>query len=382
MRAAAFGGFIVAALLLFLTGSSASASTATTPGPVIEHWNGKVWTSFPSPDPYGYLRAVTVISGRDAWAVGGNGQSLPLAEHWNGATWQQVDVSAPDSGPSRLNGVAATSSRDVWAVGKSFLGTLIEHWGGRRWRPVPSPSPGAGSELTGVVALSARNAWAVGWYSSCDEIRYCSPLTFWERTLVLHWNGTRWRQVRSPDPPDGAVGPDNALSAIAAVSARDVWAVGSDSGGSCNTTGQTLVVHWNGRRWKQMPNPAAAWSSCLFGVSGLSATSIWAVGEHLTHRASKPYVERWNGHAWRIVPAPAAQLAPSAPSDHSLNDVVAISPHDAWAVGSSYDNANEATLVEHWNGRSWTQVPLPGGPVSDLTGVAAVSPHDVWAVGY
>ncbi|HUZ56546.1 MAG TPA: hypothetical protein VMU94_28975 [Streptosporangiaceae bacterium] len=40
------------------------------------------------------------------------------------------------------------------------------------------------SELTAVVATSARNAWAVGSDS--------------KGTLVLHWHGTAWKRARVP----------------------------------------------------------------------------------------------------------------------------------------------------------------------------------------
>ena len=40
--------------------------------------------------------------------------------------------------------------------------------------------------LTGVSANSPSDAWAVG----CE----CNVLSSTERTLILHWNGTRWQR--------------------------------------------------------------------------------------------------------------------------------------------------------------------------------------------
>jgi hypothetical protein len=45
---------------------------------------------------------------------------------------------------------------------------------------VASPNPGGGVFLNGVAAISAHNAWAVG--SVVDNT-----------TLILHWNGTTWK---------------------------------------------------------------------------------------------------------------------------------------------------------------------------------------------
>jgi hypothetical protein len=42
--------------------------------------------------------------------------------------------------------------------------------------------------------------------------------------VILHWDGRSWAPVSSPQPGDGH---DRVLAAVAAASARDVWAVGS-----------------------------------------------------------------------------------------------------------------------------------------------------------
>lgn len=98
-----------------------------------------------------------------------------------------------------LEGVSAVSSGDVWAVGYSRsasgkVSTLAEHWNGRRWTIVPSPDPSgaAVSVLDGVAAVSAGDAWAIG-YSATGPASATS-------TLAEHWNGHRWAQVPSPNP--------------------------------------------------------------------------------------------------------------------------------------------------------------------------------------
>jgi hypothetical protein len=54
---------------------------------VVEHWNGRTWTSvrlpsLPGPEGSG-LSGVADISAADAWAVGSDGNA-GLALHWNG----------------------------------------------------------------------------------------------------------------------------------------------------------------------------------------------------------------------------------------------------------------------------------------------------------
>jgi hypothetical protein len=69
--------------------------------------------------------------------------------------------------------------------------------------------------LNGVSSLSHSAAWAAGYFSTSSGEA---------KTLVLHWNGAGWTEVASPSP-GGAAG--TALSGVDAVSAANVWAVGS-----------------------------------------------------------------------------------------------------------------------------------------------------------
>ena len=99
------------------------------------------------------------------------------------------------------------------------------------------------------------------------------------------------------------------------------------------------------------------------------------------------YSLHWNGSAWAIVPMPLL-----TGTDHLLqyqfNSIDAISPTNVWAVGDSGDNVGEggtptATVIEHYNGTSWSVVPSPSpGTAPTMTGVSASSAGNVWAVGY
>jgi hypothetical protein len=118
---------------------------------------------------------------------------------------------------------------------------------------VASASASAASSaglLNAVAAVSAKNVWAVGCSGGCNG----------PDSLILHWNGKRWSKVASPDP---GVGLDE-LTGVSAVSASNVWAVGY----SCSTAGcksfKTLIVHWNGRKWSTVasPDPGTVFNSC------------------------------------------------------------------------------------------------------------------------
>ncbi len=134
----------------------------------------------------------------------------------------------------------ALSGGNLCGVGAPATRQIV-HWNGTAWTRVPSPNPPSqplGDWLFGVAATSARNAWAVGGTSITDA---------GSKTLVLDWNGTAWKRMPSPGPP---AGPN--LYGVAATSARNAWAVG---GTTSNDNGifNCVILHWNGTTWNLAP---------------------------------------------------------------------------------------------------------------------------------
>lgn len=80
---------------------------------------------------------------------------------------------------------------------------------------------------------------------------------------------------------------------------------------------------------------------------------------------------------WRVVYRSTSKVS------NIVTDVAAISPGDAWAVGSTaqagHGNTQDEPLVLHWNGARWRRVAVPGLGGFYLTAVAASSASDVWA---
>jgi hypothetical protein len=214
--------------------------------PLAAHWNGRAWTQVAAaqpgagngnPSPLAEFNAVTTVGGSDAWAVGSdwvestpvpNERQVPLAERWNGRAWQVLSPTPADAHENQLLAVSAAGPNDVWAVGRygDQGKTLTEHWNGVRWTILPSPSPGRvdgkpEGVLVGVAVVSARDAWAVGSYANSPSVG--KPLA-----LVLHWNGSSWRQVAVPHY--GPKGSPNLLTAVSASSSGNVIAVGYYSG--------------------------------------------------------------------------------------------------------------------------------------------------------
>jgi hypothetical protein len=329
----------------------------------------------PSPGPAG-LAAVAATSATDAWAVGSRltsgGSYRTLIEHWNGNAWKVVPSPDPAGGASptdTLGGVVALSKTDAWAAGfyektTTDFRTLIEHWNGTRWSVVPSPNSGTGANnLVAMAAVSASDIWAVGFRQG----------TSGRRTLTEHWNGRRWAIVPSPNAGSG----DNLLLGAAPDRAGGAWAVGFDS----VSFGQALALHRTGSSWSIAPaaNPGQG-DRFLQAVTAPATRAALAVGSYLTASRTLALAERWNGSAWSRVPA----ASPGA-DYNSLQAAAATSTTSGWAVGTQRAAFGQRflTLAEHWNGASWTAAasPSPGRGDDGLSGIAAIPHGGFWAVG-
>ena len=64
---------------------------------------------------------------------------------------------------------------------------------------------------------------------------------------ALHWNGTAWSKVSTPDPGGSADGDTSFLYGVRCTSRTNCWAVGlaQPSGESYGNQ----LVHWNGVKW-------------------------------------------------------------------------------------------------------------------------------------
>lgn len=339
-----------------------------TPGPTTTV--AGTWKIVSSPNvgtgTYGnVLNAVSVVSANDVWAVGfspdPSGTPMyirqSLIEQWDGSNWSVITSPNPAGKPDvELNGVAAISASDVWAVGHSGdpsytpYQTLTEHWNGTSWSIISSPSPGTynGNDLTAVAAISSNDVWAVGWYQSGQ----------YGQALTMHWDGTSWTVV--PNPSNAM------LYAITAISSNNVWAVGAQ-----------VILHWDGSSWStaSFPLPTCTGTSyaSLKGVSAVSASDVWVVGykqcPYFSGYIYSPLTYHWNGISWSLIPN-------AGNNNEYLNGVTAIAANDVWAVG---DNGQ----MQHWNGAAWSRVTAPYPDLGGrFNGVAAVSASDVWAVGW
>lgn len=245
------------------------------------------------------------------------------------------------------------------------------------WQVVPSPaidvsSSTFGARFNAVAVVSAADVWAVGFGPQPGGPAYA------KQTLIEHWDGASWSIVPSPNPPSAYS--EVELDAVFALAANDVWAVGygDNPSGTVSPADITLIEHWNGATWSIVPslNPDQD-ENQLHSIAGVASNDLWAAGQRGDGDTCCPYeslIEHWNGTSWSVVPNPGRT---------ALQGVTAVAANDLWAVGTTA--AGGGAVIEHWNGTAWSTVAAPtananGGGIS-LRAVTAVSATDIWAVG-
>ena len=289
---------------------------------LIERWNGTKWSIVDLPDfgaAHDGLQGVAAASANDVWAVGTaiteTFRDRPLILRWQGKGWTQIPT--PGTGESKLYAVDVVAPDDIWVVGQRRIdGTqqpLIERWNGVKWKVIPTPELASGGSLYAVDASGRDSAWAVGSREVGEQL---VPLT-------MRWNGTRWSVRPAPTIDDEDF---HELHGVVTISSSKAWAVGNTGG----TGYRDLLYRWNGTEWKVVAHPETSGGGQLRAIEATSATNIWAVGTacDLSDRCDSR-VLHFDGSRWRV--HPSATFGDGS----RFNGIGASSPTNAWAVGST-----------------------------------------------
>lgn len=281
---------------------------------------------------------------------------------------------------SQLTGMACPSSTNCFAVGFFSVSgsgmdkTLIERWNGVRWAVVASPNP-AGAKFSRLFGVGCQSA------SSCFAVgNQYFPASRSGKTLIERWNGKAWSIVASPNPAAGWANPQlNGVSCTATA----CLAVGLKSFTSSDCC-QTFAQRWDGTAWSTVPTPNLTGSrySRLDAVSCRATLGCVAVGGFATTGVFMTLVERWNGTSFSVVASPnhtdlgeGDQLASvSCPSATSCEAA------GSWFLGG---DGKPATLIERWNGTQWSIVTSNDPPRSyaELHGMSCAAATNCTAVG-
>ena len=237
--------------------------------------------------------------------------------------------------------------------------------------------------LLALVLVCAMTLFADTFLQEPEVLAAAPPVHFTQRTpfQTLPAFSISHPSQRTATPTRRCAPGSSLLDSTAAISATDMWAVGYCLN-SNKTADQTLTEHWNGTKWTEIASPnVPPASNLLQGVAAFNSKGVWAVSYSInsTTGASQTLIEHWNGFTWSVVPSPNITV-----HDSELFGVTALSQNNVWAVGTAFNTSEAHVLIEHWDGRTWSITPSPNIAAARnlLVSVSGTSSTDVWAVGY
>jgi hypothetical protein len=250
--------------------------------------------------------------------------------------------------PASVYGAWLDSRDSIWLVTDAGHVYHVAPGGGSVAFQLPS-----GKSLTGVFGIGT-DLWAVG----SDPVAAPAPIArhdegVWREELVME---VRWlADVWASDVMDvWAVGErlfhddGSGWSVVDGPSGEAIWGSGPDDiwvGGSSG------IFRWRGESWLTVE-----------GAPGNSIRDIWGRNESDVWVASDRGVHRYDGSSFTPV-------RDAASGGCDIKRIMGGSGGDLWAVGSTSGTVAIETAsppeplvgcVEHWDGRAWEPVSIPG----------------------
>ncbi len=174
---------------------------------------------------------------------------------------------------------------------------------------------------------------------------------------------------------------NNYLYSTSCVSSTFCMAVGYFNNG---TSDQTYSEDWNGSTWTQvLPQNPGTGNNELESVSCASASFCMAVGQYIAANSyDSTLVETWNGTSWTT---DSSAPEGTASQNNYLAGVSCSSSTQCVAVGNYYGSTTNQSLILSWNG-SWTVttagISTSSTQYNELASVSCPSATSCFAAGY
>jgi hypothetical protein len=334
-----------------LVATNAKGTTATPD----QTFTTRAWEIQPTPNPAeasdSYLYDVSCEPSTSVCTSVGKsinaGVNSPVAQRWNGNSWSAQSPDKKTGGlPTRLFGVDCPSETRCLAVGnyqpsEGGPALLAEIWNEGNWnvQTTPVPSGAASSELVAV---------GCSWTSECKAVG--SAVIGGVKTAIAErWDSPTWTLMTVPIP-EGAS--SSQLDGVDCIWSSVCVAVGRYTAGGST---KSLAMLWNGTSWspQTLTAPAGAVQSTLLDVSCTkSPTRCTAVGGWKNSAGEQfTLAYRFNGSTWTLqsTPNPSGGIA-SVFQEVSCATETSCTAAGSWVGGG----ASNRTLVEAWNGTSWS----------------------------
>lgn len=269
------------------------------------------------------------------------------------------------------------------------------------WTP---SGPGALEEEQFIAAGDPRLTWSVGGPGTLDITLPgpipCAGKRFVSVQLAIEGAGSWWWWVANPGEPNGSTAmtrdrsagadaPWTQLATPAGPLAADVSFLLWGTNGAPPSPGSDPCGAWS---VADAPNPAGTDHAILRDVVVLAPDDAWAAGEYtLSVQGSlqtRTLVQHWDGASWTIVPSPSPSPCPSC-THATFDAVAAAAPDDLWFAGGKRVQGPGGFLGTHifvarFDGAEWTVMDTPltaGGSGANVRDIEIIAPDDIWFFG-
>jgi alpha-tubulin suppressor-like RCC1 family protein len=251
-------------------------------------------------------------------------------------------------------------------------GGTVDAWGDGAFGQLGDGTTNTVAPPTPVPGLTGASAIAAGGVSAAAVVSATAPAPPAPAPSI-------WQASPAVGPANVNAATDYSFTGVSAPSSTDVWAVGTRE----QDTSHPLTEHWNGTAWSTVnaPLPSGETTGSFNAVDALSPGNAWAVGTAGTGATTsdQSLIEHWNGQHWKVVPSPDPGLS------NILSSISGTSPDDLWAAGW-YENTAQTKillLLLHWDGHTWAMFPEPAnsGTIQFGEAVTVISAKNVWVVG-
>jgi hypothetical protein len=283
------------------------------------------------------------INGRDDLIVVGDKGVVMWRNGWQwtkGTPSMSGDASDPFTSDKDYFGVWGATASDVWAAFTSGTQLGFSHFDGKAWTVQETLTLTCTGRPSSPLPLVDRGKRLIGLDKShilaVVSAPSCSPFL---------WNGTTWARVTANDVP---------AQASLTVAGGQWYAV--------TGLGQ-LRASSDGSSWTSLPEESRR--DNLVSVT-VSDDGVWSMPGW---RTQTPL--RWGDAGWEVKVTPKL-----ASGNVGVGDLWALNDHDVWLAGTY----NSQGAVLHWNGSSWSE-PTTFANTDRLTSIWADSDEDVWVAG-
>lgn len=293
---------------------------------------------------------------------------------WNGTTWTELGTG---SNALSANGDIYTLCSDpagnIYAAGHfTDAGAFgyVAKWNGTAWSQLGT-SFGATlvQDINSIASDAQGNIYAAGQITFING----SSLAY----EVMKWDGTSWTIVGGSA---NGLHANNAITAMTVDASGNIYATGDFTNGTIST-GHPYVAKFNGTSWSEIGAGSGA-LNIPFGQVGntlaVHGSDVYVAGT-LTNASGKYYVAHWNGSSWSGLGGTTS--FGTAVLDNPIKSVVVDGSGNVYAAGGLIDANTAHSVVEKWDGSSWSNFGHYDNLAQDNAGInTMIYSNNLWYV--